>query len=150
MDQAARGLGDGAMATLARMLAAVEYEHDEDVRVFGFSRQAPPHYQALRDAAHTTIECYRRERAQSREPGDTGNWSIAFREFKGECTAVFINTACAGRLCCFSRRDGHFSARRNDVAQWPETEPTKTLLADLADNFGAEDEDAAPGQNTPG
>ncbi len=143
MDESARGLGDGPMASLARMLAAVEYEHDEDRRVFGFSTAAPPHYQRLREAAHNVVDCYRREHEHTQARPETASTTIAFREFSGECTVVFINSESAGRVSCFSARDGSFTATRDLVAQWPQAEPTRRLLAELADNLGAEDEDHA-------
>ena len=55
MDAAAHGLR-GAMANLARMLAIVDYEHEEDKRVFGYSRNPAPHYVNLREAARGAVE----------------------------------------------------------------------------------------------
>ncbi len=60
---------------------------------------------------------------------------IAFRSFHGEPTATFPNRACAGRVPCFSTRDGHFDAPVADVDRWPNAEPTRQLLTELADNF---------------
>ncbi len=55
MDAAAHGLR-GAMASLARMLAIVDFEHEEDKRVFGYSRDPAPHYVNLREAARGAVE----------------------------------------------------------------------------------------------
>ena len=55
MDAAAHGLA-GAMANLARMLAIVDFEHEEDKRVFGYSRNPAPHYVNLREAARGAVE----------------------------------------------------------------------------------------------
>ena len=60
---------------------------------------------------------------------------IAFKSFAGEPTATFPNRACAGRVPCFSTRDGHFDAPVADADQWPNAEPTRQLLTELADNF---------------
>lgn len=49
MDAAAHGLR-GAMESLARTLAIVDYEHEEDMRVFGYSRDPVPAYVNLRAA----------------------------------------------------------------------------------------------------
>ena len=127
------------MRSLARMLAVVDYEHDEDRRVFGFSKAAPAHYANLREAARNVVDTCRREREQEQERGrpETAGTTMTFRECAGECTAVFVNSASAGRLCCFSARDGSFTAARDEVAQWPLAEPTRRLLAELADDLGA-------------
>ena len=139
MDAACAGLGDGPMRSLARMLAAVDYEHDEDRRVFGLRKAAPPHYENLIEAARNAVDAYRREREDKRP--EIGGSGIAFRTFASECTAVFVRSANAGRLSCFSVRDGSFTAARDDVAQWPETEPTSRLLSNLADNLGSPEEE---------
>ena len=127
------------MRSLGRMLAAVDYEHDEDRRVFGCTRAAPAHYENLCEAAHNVVDTYRRE--QEQKPPESGGTTIAFRKFAGECTAVFVNSASAGRLSCFSPRDGSFTAAGDDVAQWPEAEPTSRLLTELADNVGSEEKE---------
>ncbi len=153
MDAAGHGLS-GAMANLARMLAIVDFEHDEDKRVFGYSRNPAPHYVNLREAARGAVE----EAGAPVAPTDddqpeplaetplAARWPrpeaetalavvIAFKSFGGEPTATFPNRACAGRGPCFSGRDGHFDAPVNDVAQWPNAEPTRQLLNELANEF---------------
>ena len=55
MDAAAHGLR-GAMRNLARMLAIVDFEHEEDMRVFGYSRNPAPAYVNLREAARGAVE----------------------------------------------------------------------------------------------
>ena len=131
------------MRSLARMLAVVDYEHDEDRRVFGFSKAAPAHYGNLREAARNAVDTYRREREQEQGRPETAGTTMTFREFAGECTAVFVTSASAGRLRCFSARDGSFTAARDDVAQWRLAEPTRRLLAELADDLGAGDQEHA-------
>ena len=153
MDAAARRL-KGAIATLARMLAIVDFEHDEDVRVFGCSRSPAPHYANLREAARRAVDeagapaapnADDRPEASAETPlaarwptpttGTAEATIIVFRTFSGEPTAIFPNCACAGRVPCFSSRDGHFDAPMADVEQWPNAEPTRYLLGELADNF---------------
>ncbi len=51
---------DGTVEQLARMLAAVDFEHAEDVRVFGCSPAVPDHYAQLREAARNVVEEARR------------------------------------------------------------------------------------------
>ena len=53
MDTASRGL-KGTMRNLARMLANVDFEEDEDKRVFGFSGTREP-YVSLREAARAAV-----------------------------------------------------------------------------------------------
>jgi len=60
---------------------------------------------------------------------------IAFKSFGGEPTATFPNRACAGRVPCFSTRDRHFDAPAADIDRWPNTEPTRQLLTELANDF---------------
>ena len=153
MDAAAQGLR-GAMANLARMLAVVDYEHEEDKRVFGCSRNPPPHYVNLREAARGAVEeagapvaatggdrpeapagTPLAARWPTPEAGTASATIIAFKSFGGEPTATFPNRACAGRVPCFSTRDGHFAARAADVDRWPNAEPTRQLLTELADYF---------------
>ncbi len=153
MDTAAHG-PRGAMANLARMLAIVEFEHDEDMRVFGYSRNPAPHYVDLREAARRAVEEAGAPAAPTSDdrpeaPAGTplaARWPtaedetapatiIAFKSFAGEPTATFPNRACAGRVPCFSTRDGHFDAPVADADQWPNAEPTRQLLTELADNF---------------
>ena len=140
MDTASQGLGEGPMRWLGRMLAIVDHEHEEDHRVFVGVQETPRHYTNLREAARTVVDTYRREREEEIKPLSTGSNTMAFRMYEGECTAVFVNTGQAGRLCCYSDRDGSFSAKREDVATWPETEPTRRLLVDMADIFWSKDE----------
>ena len=153
MDAAAHGLR-GAMANLARMLAIVDFEHGEDVRVFGYSRNPAPHYVNLREAARGAVEeagapPVPTDDDQPETPAGTplaARWPppgaetapatiIAFKSFSGEPTATFPNRACAGRVPCFSTRDGHFDAPVADVDQWPNAEPTRQLLTELANEF---------------
>ncbi len=153
MDAAAQGLR-GAMASLARMLAIVDFEHEEDMRVFGYSRNPPPHYVNLREAARGAVAeagapVARTGEDQPKPPAGTplaARWPtpeaetapavvIAFKSFGGEPTATFPNRACAGRVPCFSGRDGHFDAAVADVARWPNAEPTRQLLTELANDF---------------
>lgn len=54
METAGRGL-EGTMRNLARMLAVVDFEEDEDKRVFWFSRSPGSHYVNLRDAARAAV-----------------------------------------------------------------------------------------------
>ena len=54
METAGRGL-EGTMRNLARMLAIVDFEEDEDKRVFGFSRSPGTHYANLREAARAAV-----------------------------------------------------------------------------------------------
>ena len=155
MHAAARGL-QGPIANLARMLAIVDFEHDEDVRVFGCSRSPAPHYANLREAARLAVEdagappTLDENRPQtSAETPLAARWPapttgsdtatiIVFRTFSGEPTATFPNRTCAGRVPCFSSRDGHFDAPLRDVEQWPNAEPTRHLLTELANNFWPE------------
>ena len=135
MDAASAGL-EGGIRSLARMLAIVDYEHDEDKRVFGCSRNPAPHYVELRKAARNAVAEAGGPTAASgngrtQRPGGT---SIVFRSFNGEPTAIFANSRSAGRIPCFSCRDGHFDARATDIDQWPNAEPTRQLLTELADN----------------
>ena len=151
MDAAAHGL-QGAMRSLARMLAIVDYEHEEDMRVFGYSRDPVPAYVNLREAARGAVE----EAGAPAPPADNNRpkspagtplaarWPtpatvtatiIAFKGFGGEPTATFPNRASAGRVPCFSSRDGHFDARVTDIDRWPNADPTRHLLTELADNF---------------
>ena len=154
MDAAAHGL-QGAIANLARMLAIVEFEHDEDIRVFGCSRSPAPHYVNLREAARRAVdeagapaapeadggqetptgETLLAERWPAPTTGTATATIIVFRTFSGEPTATFANRCCAGRVPCFSTRDGHFDAPLADVERWPNAEPTRQLLTELADNF---------------
>ena len=151
MDAAAHGLR-GGMRNLARMLAIVDSEHEEDKRVFGWSRNPGPHYVNLREAARGAVE---EAGAPAETTGDdrpetragtplVARWPtpatvtatiIAFKSFGGEPTATFPNRACAGRVPCFSGRDGHFDAPLADIDRWPNAEPTRQLLTELADNF---------------
>ena len=151
MDAAAHGLR-GAMRSLARMLAIVDYEHEEDMRVFGHSRDPVPAYVNLREAARGAVE---EAGAPAAPTGDdrpettaetplAARWPtpatvtatiIAFRSFGGEPTTTFLNRACAGRVPCFSTRDGHFDAPASDIDRWPNAEPTHQLLNELARNF---------------
>ena len=55
MDAAGHGL-HGAIRSLARMLAIVDYEHEEDMRVFGYGRDPVPAYVNLREAARGAVE----------------------------------------------------------------------------------------------
>ena len=55
MDAAAHGLR-GAIRNVARMLAIIDYEHEEDQRLFGYSRSPPPAYVNLREAARGAVE----------------------------------------------------------------------------------------------
>ena len=134
------------------MLAIVDYEHEEDMRVFGYSRDPVPAYVNLREAARGAVE---EAGAPAAPTGDdrpettaetplAARWPtpatvtatiIAFRSFGGEPTATFPNRACAGRVPCFSTRDGHFDAPASDIDRWPNAEPTRQLLTELADNF---------------
>ncbi len=151
MDAAGHGLR-GAMMSLARMLAIVDYEHDEDMRVFGYSRDPPPACVNLREAARGAVEeagaptpPAGNNRPNSRSgtplaarwptPATVTATIIAFKSFGGEPTATFPNRACAGRVPCFSSRDGHFDARVTDIDRWPNADPTRHLLTELADNF---------------
>ena len=54
MDEASRGL-TGTTRNLARMLAIVDCEEDEDKRVFGFSRAPAAHYVNLVKAASAVV-----------------------------------------------------------------------------------------------
>ena len=147
----------GSIRTLARMLAIVDYEHEEDRRVFGCSRSPPPHYVNLREAARHTVEKAGAPAAPTGDKGpqnSTGNPSadggptparetptatiIAFRSFGSEPTATFPNRACTGRVRCFSVRDGHFDAPSAEIDRWPNAEPTRRLLTELARNFWAD------------
>ena len=153
MDAAAHGLR-GAMANLARMLAIVDFEHEEDKRVFGYSRNPAPHYVNLREAARGAVEDAGAPVATTGDdrpetPAGTplaARWPrpaagtapatiIAFKSFRGEPTATFPNRACAGRVPCFSTRDGHFDAPAADIERWPNAEPARQLLTELANNF---------------
>ncbi len=151
MDAAGHGLR-GAMRNLARMLAIVDYEREEDMRVFGYSRDPAPRYVNLREAARGALEEAGAPVATTgddRPETSTGTpladrWPaagtpaatiIAFKSFGGEPTATFPNRACAGRVPCFSTRDGHFDAPVADIDRWPNTEPTRQLLTELANNF---------------
>ena len=58
------------MRSLGRMLAAVDYEPDEDRRVFGCTRAAPAHYENLCEAARNVVDTYRRE--QEQKPPESG------------------------------------------------------------------------------
>ena len=151
MDTAAHGLR-GAMRNLARMLAIVDFEHEEDMRVFGYSRNLAPAYVNLREAARGAVE---EAGAPAAPTGDgrpkapaapplAARWPtpatvtatiIAFKSFGGEPTATFPNRASAGRAPCFSTRDGHFDAPVADIDRWPNAEPTRQLLTELANNF---------------
>ena len=151
MDAAGHGLR-GATRNLARMLAIVDYEREEDMRVFGYSRDPAPRYVNLREAARGALE---EAGAPATPTGDdrpvapaapplAARWPtpatvtatiIAFKSFGGEPTATFPNRACAGRVPCFSTRDGHFDAPVADIDRWPNAEPTRQLLTELADNF---------------
>ena len=113
------------------MLAIVDFEHEEDKRVFGYSRNPAPHYVNLREATRRAVE----EAGAPAAPTDEDHGSparnapgrevadgrdrtalattIAFRSFSGEPTATLPNRACAGRVPCFSTRDGHSTPR------WP-------------------------------
>ena len=150
MDAAAHGLR-GAMANLARMLAIVDYEHEEDKRVFGYSRNPAPHYVNLREAARGAVEEAGAAASGDRpetpagtpmatrwpapEAGTASATIIAFKSFGGEPTATLPNRFCAGRVPCFSTRDGHFAAPAADIERWPNAEPTRQLLTELADNW---------------
>ena len=153
MDAAGHGLR-GAMRNLARMLAIVDYEREEDMRVFGYSRDPAPRYVNLREAARGALEEAGAPVAPTgddrpvapaapplaaRWPTPAGGTAtatiIAFRSFGGEPTATFPNRACAGRVPCFSTRDGHFDAPVADIDRWPNADPTRQLLTELADNF---------------
>ena len=153
MDAAGHGLR-GAMKNLARMLAIVDYEREEDMRVFGYSRDPAPRYVNLREAARGALEEAGAPVAPTGDdrpetPAETplaARWPtpaggtatatiIAFRSFGGEPTATFPNRTCAGRVPCFSTRDGHFDAPVADIDRWPNAEPTRQLLTELADNF---------------
>ncbi len=153
MDAAAHGL-EGGMRNLARMLAIVDFEHEEDRRVFGYSRDPAPSYVNLREAARgavdeagapvaptdenppkTPAETPLAARWRAPEAGTATATIIAFKSFGREPAATFPNRACAGRVPCFSTRDGHFDAPAADVDRWPNAEPTRQLLTELADNF---------------
>ena len=137
MDEASVGL-EGAIRSLARMLAIVDYEHEEDKRVFGCSRNPARHYVELREAARQAVAeaggppVEPRGDVRTNIPTAT---SIVFRSFNGEPAAIFPHGASAGRIPCFSCRDGHFGARAADIDEWPNAEPTRQLLTELADNF---------------
>lgn len=136
MDAASIGL-EGGIRSLARMLARVDYEHDEDKRVFGCSRAPAEAYVRLREAARQAVD-------EASAGADT-SWAcrkdtpsatrIVFKSFEREPTAVFPNGRTMGRIPCFSCRDGHFDAAAGDIEQWPGTEPTQKLLTELGENF---------------
>ena len=153
IDAAGNGL-EGGMRNLARMLAIVDFEHEEDRRVFGYSRDPAPPYVNLREAARGAVEEAGAPVAPTGDdrpetPPETplaARWPtsaagtatatiIAFKSFGGEPTATFPNRACAGRVPCFSTRDGHFAAPAADIDRWPNAEPTRQLLTELANNF---------------
>ena len=154
MDAAAHGLR-GAMANLARMLAIVDYEREEDERVFrlqprpGAALRQPPRggqrrprgsgraggADRRRPAGDPGRNAHGREVANARGRNATTATIIAFKSFGGEPTATFPNRTCAGRVPCFSARDGHFDAPVADIDRWPNAEPTRQLLTELADNF---------------
>ena len=67
------------------------------------------------------------------------NGTIGFRSFSGEPTAIFYGSLCAGRIACFSCRDGHFSANIQNIREWPPAEPKGSLLRELAENFWPDD-----------
>ena len=54
-ERAGDGL-DGPVEQLARMLAVVDYERDEDVRVFGFTKRVDEEYSNLCQAARNVVE----------------------------------------------------------------------------------------------
>ncbi|MDE0456084.1 MAG: hypothetical protein OXI15_02215 [Chromatiales bacterium] len=134
MDRAAAGITDESSRQLARALAVIEYEDAEDKRVFGFVTRPPQQpYLNLRRTAEAIVD--RSKQPSGHRSGPSGGTTIAFRRLKGEVTAVFEGTASAGRISCFSCRDGHFAAGIQDAEAWPPDEPTGQLLLELADNF---------------
>ena len=138
MDAASVGL-DGSIRQLARMLAIVDYERDEDLRVFGFSRKPEAHYAELREAARQAVaEAGGRTQLINTEGGSTAATCIVFKNFNDAPTAIFVSGRSAGRILCFSCRDGHFSVAADEIDKWPNTEPTGQLLMELAENFWPE------------
>ncbi len=136
MDAAGYGLG-GPMANLARMLAIVDFEHEEDKRVRLQPQPGAAHVN-LREATKRAVEEAGAPAAptdddQPETPAGTplaARWptaetetapatTIAFKSFNGEPTATFPNRTCAGRVACFSTRDGHCHAPVADVDRWP-------------------------------
>ena len=105
--------------------------------MFGFSRSPEPHYVKLREAARQAVA----EAGGRSAPDNTGGTPtpaatcIVFKSCNGEPTAIFPNGRTAGRVPCFSCRDGHCDAPASEIDQWPNTEPTRQLLTELADNF---------------
>lgn len=136
MDTASIGL-DGAIRELARMLAIVDYEHEEDKRVFGCSREPAEAYIGLREAARQAVSeaCAGAEARWGCRKDTPSATRIVFKSFEQEPTAVFPNGRSMGRIPCFSCRDGHFDAAAGDIEDWPGTEPTHQLLTELGDNF---------------
>ena len=61
--------------------------------------------------------------------------SLVVRLFKNEPTAILAGTNVAGRIACYSCRDGHFSVPISDAQAWCAGEPTRALLTDLAENL---------------
>ena len=87
-----------------------------------------PPYRHLESVVRETVELGR-----SRLTAAGG--SIGFRKFSGETTAVFHGTESAGRVACYSRRDGHFSAKLQEAREWPAAAPTGELLQEITENF---------------
>ena len=78
MDAASRGL-EGTTRNLARMLAVVDFEKDEDERVLGFSRAPAAQYVNLLKAAQAVVEEARRDIPDDddRNCDETGNAETA-------------------------------------------------------------------------
>ena len=139
------------MGHLARMLAMVDHEHEEDKRAVGCSPGPSSQYVNLREAARAAVdEAVGRAATQESQPPaeadtaggkpeerqtSTTNTTMTFRNFRGEPTATFPSAIRAGRMPCFSRRDGHFDAPRSEVEGWPYADPNRKLLTELSDNF---------------
>ena len=119
----------GTIENLGFALGFIEDEREANRRApLGPATGPSPPYQHLETTVVEVIQA-----AQNSVPPTDG--TIGFRSFSDEPTAIFYGTLSGGRLACFSCRDGHFSARLDDIRKWPATEPTGALLCELADNF---------------